>query len=218
MPSWGKAAIFLAVVALASVGYFTNAFFQKPAPLQASGSESDPDEIAKREPVPDFILTDAEGKQKKLSEYRGNVVILSFWASWCTPCLVELPTFAEIEKRLHDKGLRVVAINVDEGDDGKTFAKDMWAKKSFTFPSFFDTSKTIAQQFDVEALPSNFVIDRLGRVAFSGFGANDWSNPQTVEFIESLLAEPSEPAAQASPVEATTPAATDANGPEPVKK
>jgi peroxiredoxin len=208
MPSWGKAAIFFAVIALASVGYITNAFFQKPAPIQITGIESDAEEIAKREPVQDFILTDAEGKQKKLSEYRGNVVILSFWASWCTPCLVELPTFGEIEKRLHDKGLRVLAINVDEGDEGKTFAKDMWAKKQFTFPSYFDGTKTIAQQFDVEALPSNFVIDRQGRVAFSGFGANDWANPQTVEFIESLLAESA--TADAPPVEAANAAAPGA--------
>lgn len=154
-----------------------------------SGSELDPDEITKRPPVQDFILTDADGKLKKLSEFRGNVVILSFWASWCTPCLVELPTFAEIEKRLHAKGLRVLAVNVDEGNEGKTFAKDFWKKKDFSFPSFFDSSKQIAQIFDVEALPSNFVIDREGRIAFSGFGANDWSNPQTVEFIENLLAE-----------------------------
>jgi thiol-disulfide isomerase/thioredoxin len=156
---------------------------------QGPSVESDPEEIAKRPQVTDFILTDAEGKQKKLSDFRGNVVILSFWASWCTPCLVELPTFGEIEKRYNARGLRVIAVNVDEGDVGKTFAKDYWAKEKFTFGSYFDDGKKLSQQFDVEMLPSNFVIDRQGRLAFSGFGANDWSNPQTKDFVESLLQE-----------------------------
>jgi len=156
---------------------------------QGPSIESDPEEIAKRPQVTDFILTDSEGKQKKLSDFRGNVVILSFWASWCTPCLVELPTFAEIEKRYNGRGLRVIAVNVDEGDVGKTFAKDYWTKEKFTFGSYFDDGKKLSQQFDVEMLPSNFVIDRQGRLAFSGFGANDWSNPQTKDFVESLLQE-----------------------------
>lgn len=189
LPAWSRGGIFIALVALASVGYFTSGVFHKSAPLVTSAVEADPQEIANRKELPNFILTDAEGKQKKLSDYHGNVVILSFWASWCGACLVELPTFAEIEKRLGDRGLKIIAVNVDEGDEGKTFAKDFWAKKKFAFPSFFDGQKALAQQFDVEMLPSNFVIDRQGRLAFSGFGANDWSNPQTVEFLESLLQE-----------------------------
>lgn len=179
-------------VAFASIGYFTSGVHKLP-PGPGANADYDPDEAAKRETVPDFILTEADGKQKKLSEFRGNVVILSFWASWCTPCLIELPTFAEIEKRLKDKGLKVLAVNLDEGDDGKTFAKDFWTKKSFTFPSFFDKAKEVASQMEVEMLPSNFVIDRKGRLAFSGFGANDWSNPETIEFLEGLLQEPYEP-------------------------
>lgn len=202
LPGWAKAALLLAVIALSSVGYFAHSpdslnhlglpFTQGAAPNQPSTVMVDADEedAATRAPVRDFILTDAEGKQKRLSDYRGSVVILSFWASWCTPCLVELPTFGEIERKLHEKGLHVLAVNVDEGDEGKTFAKDFWAKNKFQFPSFFDSGKTIAQQFEVEALPSNFVIDRQGRMAFSGFGANDWSNPETIDFIGQLLDEP----------------------------
>lgn len=152
--------------------------------------ETDPEEIAQRPALTDFILTDAEGKQKKLSDFRGKVVILSFWASWCAPCLVELPTFAEIERKYSSHGLRVVAVNVDEGDDGVNVAKDFWAKEAFTFPNFFDRQKELAHKFDVEMLPSNFVIDKHGRLAFSSFGANDWSGTQTAEFLENLMAEP----------------------------
>ncbi len=177
------------MIALASIGYFNGGIFKKPTPLLPASQEADPEELSKRKTIPDISLTEADGKQKKLADYRGNVVILSFWASWCAPCLVELPTFAELEKRFLDMGLRVLAVNVDEGDTGKTFAKDFWTKKAFAFPSFFDPQKTVAGQFEVDMLPSTFVIDRQGRVAFSGFGANDWSSPQTLEILENILAE-----------------------------
>ena len=191
MPLYIKVILAIAVVGLSALAYYSQRL--APAPNNPSApqapADGDADEVTKRPAVADFTLTDAEGKQQKLSDFRGNVVILSFWASWCTPCLLELPTFAEIEKRYHDRGLRVLAVNVDEGDQGKTFAHDFWAKEKFTFPSFFDSTKQLEQQFEVDMLPSNFVIDREGRQAFSGFGANDWSNPQTKDFIESLLSE-----------------------------
>jgi peroxiredoxin len=194
LPPWATFAILIVVVAFASIGYFTTHNFQngffgpKPVPTVVV-EDNEIDEIAKRQPLDDFTLTDAEGRQKKLSDYHGNVVILSFWASWCTPCLVELPTFAELEKKFYDRGLRIVAVNLDEGDDGKNFAKDFWPKQGFKIPSSYDTTKALSQKFDVEMLPSNFVIDRQGRLVFSGFGANDWNNQQTVDFIDGLLDE-----------------------------
>jgi thiol-disulfide isomerase/thioredoxin len=155
----------------------------------ASEPAFDAEEQARRADVHDFILTDSSGQKKKLSEYRGSVVILSFWASWCGPCLMELPTFAELERKYHDRGLQVLAVNVDDGDDGKNFAPEFWKKKSLSFSYFFDEGKAVAQQFQIDTLPSNFVIDRKGRLAFSGFGANDWSGQETTGFIESLLNE-----------------------------
>ncbi len=155
----------------------------------AISTETDPSELAKRTPIDDFTLTDAEGGKKNLSDFRGNVVILSFWASWCTPCLVELPDFAEIEDQFRDQGLRIVPVNVDEGDDGKIFARDFWKQKQFPFPTFFDSNKALARQFAVDMLPSNFVLDRQGRLVFSSFGANDWTSTETVDFLEGLLLE-----------------------------
>lgn len=169
-----------------------NKFISGDSTETFTAAELDLEEMAKRPPVQNFILTDAKGEQKQLSDYRGNVVILSFWASWCAPCLVELPTFADLEKRFGDKGLRILPVNVDEGNEGQTFAADFWKKGQFPFPSFFDTNKALAQQFEIEMLPSNFVIDKQGRLAFSSFGSNDWGNEETVEFLANLLAEPNE--------------------------
>lgn len=189
-----KIAIFIAVLAVASVGIFGSMFGGSHKSLTAppSATDADPDEVAKRTPVQDFILTDANGQQKKLSDFRGNVVILSFWASWCAPCLDELPTFGQLAKQYYDKGLRVIPVNVEEGDEGKNFAAKFWTAQKFNenhMPSYFDTSKALASQFQVEMLPANFVIDREGRLAFSGFGANDWTNPDTVDFLQGLITE-----------------------------
>jgi peroxiredoxin len=195
MPAWTKLALLVGVIVLASIGIITSMRNQLGPLKPLTAEQADADEIAARQPVADFILTEENGTQKKLSDFRGNVVILSFWASWCGPCLTELPTFAEMEKKFHDRGLRVIPVNVDDGDEGKQFAKDFWAKKSIAFPSFFDTSKNIAQAFEVDMLPSNFIIDRQGRMVFSSAGASDWSAPETLELIESVLQEP----AQAAP-------------------
>lgn len=147
------------------------------------------DDPSQRQSMPDFILTDANGDTKKFSSYKNKVVILSFWASWCTPCLVELPVFSTLKKKYETQGFEVITVNVDEGDEGKAFSQDFWTKSQFNFPKYFDTTKELAQQFDVEMLPSNFVFDRQGRMVFSSFGSNDWLSDQSIESLEALLNE-----------------------------
>lgn len=186
-PLWGKIALLIAALSLAVIGYIKSGGLQNTDQLGAdqeanSGLES-------RQTVPDVTLVDANGASKKLSDYKGKVVLLTFWAQWCTPCLVELPSFGQLQAKYGDRGFTIVAVNVDEGDVGKTFAKDFWRQKDFKFDSYFDESKATAEEFGVEVLPANFVLDRKGFLAFSGFGANDWTTAETAEMIEGLLKE-----------------------------
>lgn len=190
MATGTKAAVLIAVLVFASLAYWASMKNRPPPLTMPAAEEADADEIAARQPAPEFILSEESGAQKKLSDFKGNVVILSFWASWCGPCLTELPTFAEMESKFHDRGLRVIPINVDDGDVGKAFAKDFWPKKNIQFPTFYDTTKDIAQKYEVDMLPSNFIIDRQGRMVFSSAGASDWSAPETLNLIEGVLAEP----------------------------
>ncbi len=191
LPLWLKITILAAVVAMAAAGYVASQMKTREILQHQSKIEpADASEISERKPVQDFILTDVSGAKKKLSDFRGNVVILSFWASWCGPCLVELPTFAEIERKYHDKGLRVIPVNVDDGETGKAFAKEFWPKKNIGFPSFYDTTKDLANLFEVDILPSSFVIDREGRLVFSSAGASDWSSTDTQNLVQAVLNEP----------------------------
>lgn len=187
IPLWGKIALLVAALSLAIIGYIKSGNLK-------STDQLDPDQemisrLESRQTVPDVTLVDVNGAAKKLAEYKGKVILLTFWAQWCTPCLVELPAFAQLQEKYGDKDFIVVAINVDEADIGKNFARDLWKQKRFGFDSYFDETKATAEEFGVEILPSNFVLDRQGLLAFSSVGANDWTTPETAEMIESLLKE-----------------------------
>ncbi len=175
---------------MASFGYVASQWETRRRLNATKIEPADADEIAARKRLQDFILTDGNGATKKLSDFKGNVVILSFWASWCGPCLTELPTFAEIEKNLHARGLRVVPVNVDEGTAGRAFAAEFFPKKGIKFPTYYDTNKDLANLFEVDILPSSFVIDREGRLVFTSAGASDWSSPDTQALLEQILNEP----------------------------
>ncbi len=186
-PLWGKIALLIVAISLVVIGYIKSQTLQ-------TADQSDPEQesartLESRQTMPDLTLVDADGKSQKLSSYKGQVVLVTFWAQWCAPCLVELPTFADLHQKYEQKGFKVLAVNVDEGTIGKDFARDLWKQKNFRYLSFFDEAKAAAEEFGVEVLPANFVLDRKGLLAFSGFGANDWSTPETAEMIESLLAE-----------------------------
>ena len=187
-PLWGKIALLIAAVSLAVIGYIKSGTLQKNAD-QSDDEQESARTLESRQTVPDLTLVDADGKSQKLSDFKGQVVLVTFWAQWCAPCLVELPTFASLFEKYEKQGFKVLAVNVDEGTVGKDFARDLWKQKNFKYLSFFDEAKASAEEFGVEVLPANFVIDRKGLLAFSGFGANDWSTPETAEMIESLLGE-----------------------------
>ena len=180
----------LTIVVLASAGYLTSSLRQRDDVSKPRTVELDsPTEVGAREAVRPFRLTGGDGKSIPFEQFKGQVVILSFWASWCTPCLLEMPTLADVEKEFEGRGLKVVAVSVDEDDGGRTSARDFWKSKAVAFPTFFDLDRKLQGQFKVDMLPSNLVFDRAGRVAFKSFGANDWSSAQTLDLLEALVQE-----------------------------
>lgn len=113
--------------------------------------------------APDFTLRSDQGDNKKLSEYRGKVVLINFWASWCGPCKQELPKLAEI-KQLHDEyDFELLAINIDE-DPNK--ALELANKLGINFPVLFDRDKQVSKLYDIDAMPMTILIDRNGDVRY----------------------------------------------------
>lgn len=116
-----------------------------------------------RKPAPEFSLKDSTGATVKLSDYKGKVVLLNFWATWCGPCKIEIPWFVEFEKTYKDKGFAVLGVSMDE--EGWEVVRPYLAKAKVNYRMVIGDD-TMAQQYGgVDSLPTSFMIDRQGRIA-----------------------------------------------------
>ncbi len=118
-----------------------------------------------RKLAPDFTLTDANGNSVKLSDYRGKVVLLNFWATWCGPCQVEIPWFMEFEQEYKSKGFEVVGVAMD--DDGWKMIKPYVAEHKVNYRVLLGNDSVTQLYGGVDSLPTTFIIDRDGKFAFS---------------------------------------------------
>jgi len=117
--------------------------------------------------APDFTLTDANGQAVTLSDLRGQVVMINFWASWCAPCRQEMPLLEQIHLRYEPLGFTLLGVNVEENSaDGQAFLKE----RPVSFPVLYDPENGISKLYDVVAMPSTVLIDRQGNVRYLHHG------------------------------------------------
>jgi peroxiredoxin len=116
-----------------------------------------------RKPAPDFTLKDADGKVVHMSDYRGKVVLLDFWATWCGPCKIEIPWFMEMQRKNKDKGFEVLGIAMD--DEGWEVVKPFVADLNVNYRIVIGNDATAEIYGGVDALPTTFLIDRGGKIA-----------------------------------------------------
>ena len=138
--------------------------------------------------APDFSLPLlAAPGEITLSEYRGDVVYVTFWASWCTPCREEMPFLSALWQRHRDAGLQVIGINVDEDlEAARAFAKDF----NIEFPLVWDEDRSVSKLYRVAGYPSHYVLDRRGKVRYSALGFTETDTLAVSQEVEILLAEP----------------------------
>lgn len=128
----------------------------------------------------DFNLTDFDGRPLTLSQYRGKVVLLDFWASWCTPCQAEIPQFVEWQKKYGDQGLQVIGISMD---DSEKAARRFVNRLKPNYPIAMGNAKLGESYGGVLGLPANFVIGRNGRIIARHVGVTDLKSlEQEIEF------------------------------------
>ena len=122
-------------------------------------------EVAEVRPLaPDFTLTDASGKIVKLSDYKGKVVLLNFWATWCAPCKTEIPWFMEFERTYKDRGFEVLGVSFEE--NGWDLVRPYIAAQKMNYPVMISSPEKLSEPYSkIEALPMTYLIDRQGRIA-----------------------------------------------------
>jgi len=120
--------------------------------------------------APDFTLKSLEGTNLRLEEYRGQVVLINFWASWCGPCREEMPHLARLYEKYRASGFTVLAVNIDE-DPAK--AARLAQQLGMRFPVLLDTGKQVSRTYDLSAMPSTVLVDRDGRVRHVHRGYRD---------------------------------------------
>jgi len=136
--------------------------------------------------APDFTLSDMDGKSHALRDYRGKVIMLNFWATWCPPCRREMPSMEALRQALHDKPFVVLAVNEWENAD-LVFP---WIGQLPAFPGFpilFDADGAVAERYGVQGLPTTVIIDRQGRIVYRAVGGRDFDHPDVRKLILDLL-------------------------------
>jgi peroxiredoxin len=137
--------------------------------------------------APDFTLPLLSGTDAvSLDDYRGDVVYLTFWASWCIPCRQEMPYLAQLWERHRESGLQVIGINVEEDEAA---ARQFAAEHELPFPLARDPDRVISKLYRVPGFPTHYIIDRRGRIRFSGLGFNLADVAAVSQEVETLLGE-----------------------------
>jgi len=150
-----------------------------PAPAVQPGSS---DELA-----PDFGLPDLEGNSMTLSDQRGKVVLLTFWASWCPPCRQEMPSLNRLFLTLGGPDFTVLGVNIETRSAGaRSFAESF----ELAFPILLDTENRVSELYGVFNIPQSYLIDKEGRILQRFLGYHDWMAEGSLERLRSLLRKP----------------------------
>jgi peroxiredoxin len=134
-------------------------------------------------PAPDFTLPDVDGNAVRLSDFRGKVVIVNFWATWCPPCRFEMPSLQRAWEKLKDDGGVVIAVHVGGKED------EVWQFMSsydLSFPIVLDTDSSVIKAWPVKGLPTTLVVDPEGLIRYRAIGGREWDDPAILDAVRAL--------------------------------
>lgn len=151
-------------------------------PFAAAGTS----QVSVGRDAPDFALRSAAGNNLRLSEHRGQVVMINFWATWCGPCRQEMPKLDEIFARYEPAGFTLLGVNIDEDAER---AQRLADELGVSFPLLFDDEQNVSRLYDVQAMPMTVMVDRSGKVRSVHFGYRPGMEQRYLDEVRALLRE-----------------------------
>ncbi len=136
------------------------------------------------DPLPPLVLDGIDGEQYRLFDHRGKVVLVNFWATWCLPCVKEMPSMQRLKRKLGEREMLILAVNM--GDDDRS-VRDFLTRVPVSFPILMDREGKASRAWKVYALPASFVLDTNGDVAYFLIGSLEWDSAEVVAILSSLL-------------------------------
>jgi len=144
-------------------------------------------EMREPTPAPDVTLSLLSGEQAAMRDFRGKVVLVNFWATWCVPCQWEMPLMESLYRTYKDRGFVILAISLDRGDPERVRA--FVAERKLSFPVALDAQLEAASKFGVRELPATLLVGRDGYIKGVTYGPREWDGKDARELIASLLSE-----------------------------
>jgi len=142
--------------------------------------------VSEGQGAPDFRFKDKSGKEFSLFDFRGKVVLINFWATWCPPCREELPSLVSLLRQTDPNELKILALSVDES---WAPVNEYLREVGILFPVYDDFDRNISRRYGTLKFPETYIVDRKGTVVRKVIGATDWVAPSMMAYLKELLAE-----------------------------
>ena len=139
-------------------------------------------------PALNFSLPGLDGRQVRLSDYKGKVVLLNIWATWCAPCIEEMPSMQKLYQELKESDFEILAVSIDQA--GAQAVAPFMQRYKLSFPALINPEGTIQNLYGTTGVPESFVLDKKGVVRKVVIGPIDWYTPEVIRFFRGLLREP----------------------------
>jgi len=132
----------------------------------------------------EFSLKDLSGDEIRISDFRGKIVFLNFWTTWCPYCRVEMPSMEKLHKKMKDKEFVIVVVDLQESVSA---VKVFFKRHKLSFTSLLDSKGAVGVQFGVKSIPTSFILDKSGRVIAKVTGPREWNSKQSIALFEYLV-------------------------------
>ena len=141
--------------------------------------------LEKGDAAPDFTLPDLDGKMVRLSDQKGKVVFLNIWATWCPPCVEEMPSMEKLHQALKDEDFQILAVSIDK--QGAEAVRPFMKQHKLNFTALVDKEETTKSAYQTTGVPETFIIDRDGIIIEKVIGPRNWASPEAIEYFRNLL-------------------------------